>query len=140
VQVALPVAGEGASPEYSEYFDPKVDISLRRAALKQMFSDPHFNVMDGLDTYVDDYSKPDPIPEAMLRQLNQAKDLFLFDDEKRSGATAADTMPEVTGEAESAGSATVADALTPPIDGCDAAAGNATGAGVAPSHAVRGNR
>ena len=30
--------------------------------MKKLFSDPHFNVMDGLDTYIDDYGKPDPIP------------------------------------------------------------------------------
>ena len=30
--------------------------------MKKLFSDPHFNVMDGLDTYIDDYGKPDPLP------------------------------------------------------------------------------
>ena len=77
-------ATAGASPEYREFFDPRVDEKLRRTALKKMFSDPHFNVMDGLDTYIDDYSIADPIPAAMLRQLNQAKELFLFDDEKKT--------------------------------------------------------
>src|SRR5262245_59865411 len=28
------------------FFDPRVDESLRRKALKQLFRDPHFNVMD----------------------------------------------------------------------------------------------
>jgi hypothetical protein len=79
---------EPATPEFREFFDPKVDEVLRRAALKKLFSDPHFNVMDGLDTYIDDYSKPDPIPAAMLRQLNQSKDLFLFDEEQEAGARA----------------------------------------------------
>ena len=41
--------------------------------MKKLFADPHFNVMDGLDTYIDDYAKPDPIPPAMLRQLASAK-------------------------------------------------------------------
>ena len=41
------------------------------AALKKLFSDPHFNVMDGLDTYIDDYGKPDPIPPSMLRAHSQ---------------------------------------------------------------------
>ncbi len=77
---------EGGKPEYREFFDPKVDEKVRRTALKKLFSDPHFNVMDGLDTYIDDYSKPDPIPEAMLRQLNQAKNLFLFDEKKEPDA------------------------------------------------------
>ena len=68
-------------PEYREFFDPRVDEKLRRTALKKLFSEPQFNVMDGLDTYIDDYSKPDPIPEAMLRRLNQAKDLLLFEEQ-----------------------------------------------------------
>ena len=49
--------------------------------MKKLFSDPHFNVMDGLDTYIDDYGKPDPIPPSMLRQMVQSKFLGLFDDE-----------------------------------------------------------
>ena len=76
-------AQAGQGPEYREFFDPRVDEKLRRRALKKLFSEPQFNVMDGLDTYIDDYSKPDPIPDAMLRQLNQAKSLFLFDEEKQ---------------------------------------------------------
>ena len=53
-----------------------VDEDVRRAAMKKMFTDPHFNVMDGLDTYIDDYSKPDPMPAAMLAALTHAKDLL----------------------------------------------------------------
>ncbi len=45
---------------------------VRNAAFKQLFSDPHFNVMDGLDIYIDDYSKPDPLPLALARELLQA--------------------------------------------------------------------
>ena len=78
-----PAAGAqpDTGPEYREFFDPRVDEKLRRTALKKLFSEPQFNVMDGLDTYIDDYSKPDPIPEAMLRRLNQAKDLLLFEEQ-----------------------------------------------------------
>jgi Protein of unknown function (DUF3306) len=54
---------------------------VRNAAMKKLFSDPHFNVMDGLDIYIDDYSKADPIPEAMLRQMVGAQLLGLFDEQ-----------------------------------------------------------
>ena len=58
-----------------------VAADVKNAAMKKLFSDPHFNVMDGLDTYIDDYSISDPIPEAMLRKMVSAKFLNLFDEE-----------------------------------------------------------
>jgi hypothetical protein len=72
---------QGLASEYKDFLRPEVDEKLRQTALKKLFHDPHFNVMDGLDTYIDDYSKPDPIPEAMLKTLEHAKGL-LFDDDK----------------------------------------------------------
>lgn len=59
--------------DFSAFFHPKVGEDVRRAALKKLFSDPHFNVMDGLDVYIDDYSKTEPIPAAMLAGLRQAQ-------------------------------------------------------------------
>jgi hypothetical protein len=85
---AAPAAGEGAAPllpsiesltmesDYAQFFQPKVPEALRRAAVKKLFADPHFNVMDGLDTYIDDYSKSDPIPPEMLARLVQARDII----------------------------------------------------------------
>ena len=74
----------GLESEYRDFLRPEVDASLRRTALKKLFQDPHFNIMDGLDTYIDDYTNADPIPEAMLRGLNQAQGL-LFDREDEQG-------------------------------------------------------
>jgi hypothetical protein len=69
---------EKLTPEsdFSAFLANGVDEDVKRSALKKLFADPHFNVMDGLDTYVDDYSKPDPIPPAMLAALNHARDLL----------------------------------------------------------------
>lgn len=69
--------------DFSPYVAHGVDENVKRAAMKKLFSDPHFNVMDGLDIYIDDYSQPDPIPPAMLRMMNQSQFLGLFDDEKQ---------------------------------------------------------
>ena len=124
------------TPEYREFFDPQVDEKLRRTALRKLFSDPHFNVMDGLDTYIDDYSKPDPIPEAMLRQLNQAKDLFLFDDEKKTAEGAGNEASAASGGAAAASPVEAANTTTlqdpPPASAADEAAGVATSAAAAP--------
>src|SRR4029077_3412606 len=55
--------------DFTAFLKPDVDANLKRAALKQLFRDPRFNVMDGLDTYIDDYTKADPIPPEMLAGL-----------------------------------------------------------------------
>lgn len=59
--------------DFQSFLHDKVEESVKRAALKKLFADPRFNVMDGLDIYIDDYSKDDPIPEAMLAQLEHSK-------------------------------------------------------------------
>lgn len=71
-----PVEELGINSDYRGFLHPKVDETLRRAALKKMFSDPHFNVMDGLDVYIDDYSVSDPLPAAMLAELKQAQKIL----------------------------------------------------------------
>ena len=69
--------GQGVAPE------------VKNAAMKKLFADPHFNVMDRMDIYIDDYSQPDPLPLAMLRQMNGAKFLNLFEDEDQGKDKAA---------------------------------------------------
>ena len=101
--IALPTLEDVAlltrSSDYSRFVQPGVDSNVKNAALKKLFSDPHYNVMDGLDTYIDDYSKPDPIPIAMLRQMNQAKFLGLFDDEDEETEIAAPPVTSTNGVA-----------------------------------------
>ena len=65
-------------PDFSAFMKPDVDPSVQQAALKKMFTDPHFNIMDGLDIYIDDYSKPDPLPPGMLERMVQSDMLNLF--------------------------------------------------------------
>ena len=48
-----------------------VDPALKGKALKTLFSDPALYPMDGLDIYIDDYTKADPLPEGWLEKLNQ---------------------------------------------------------------------
>jgi hypothetical protein len=64
--------------DFSAYVKPGIDPEVQKAAMQKLFSDPRYNVMDGLDIYIDDYSKPDPIPLDMLKKLNQSKMLGLF--------------------------------------------------------------
>ena len=64
--------------DFTPFMARGVGAEVRNAAMKKLFADPHFNIMDGLDIYIDDYSKSDPIPESMLRQMTGAKFLNLF--------------------------------------------------------------
>ncbi|MET2523898.1 DUF3306 domain-containing protein [Ralstonia pseudosolanacearum] len=72
--------------DFAPFVARGVDEAVKRAALKKLFADPRFNMMDGLDTYIDDYSQPDPIPPAMLRELRQAAELRLFETLDEAGA------------------------------------------------------
>jgi len=62
--------------DFTPFLQPKVDEAVKRQALKKLFQDPRFNVMDRLDVYIDDYSLPDPIAPDMVRQLLQAHSFF----------------------------------------------------------------
>ncbi|MGD9835578.1 MAG: DUF3306 domain-containing protein [Piscinibacter sp.] len=72
--------------DFTRFVARDVDPTVKNAALKKLFADPHFNVMDGLDIYIDDYGKPDPLPAGMLRQMVQSQFLGLFGDEKKPSA------------------------------------------------------
>jgi hypothetical protein len=86
---ADPAAPEAASPkaltlddarqltrdsDFKPFMAGNVTPEVRNAAMKKLFTDPHFNVMDGLDTYIDDYSKSEPIPESMRESANNPTD------------------------------------------------------------------
>lgn len=86
VPVLPPVEGLNMDSDFRGFLHPKVDESLRRAALNKLFHEPHFNVMDGLDTYIDDYSVSDPIPAEMLKQMKHAQDIIVAGEERRAEA------------------------------------------------------
>lgn len=79
----------GPDSDFTVFLREEVSEAVRRQAMKTLFADPHFNVMDGLDIYIDDYSLADPIPEEMLATLNQARGL-LFDQPGEAPASPAD--------------------------------------------------
>ena len=65
--------------DFRAYVDAKVPHEVRNAAMKKLFADPHYNLMDGLDTYIGDYGGADPLPLSMLRKMAGAEFLRLFD-------------------------------------------------------------
>jgi Protein of unknown function (DUF3306) len=113
-----PVESLTPASDFTPFMRPGVDGGVRREALKTLFSDPRFNVMDGLDVYIDDYSKPDPLPAGWLEKMAQVGRLGDFrlteegkvqaareaEEARRSAALrapeiAAEPVQEVTAEA-----------------------------------------
>lgn len=77
--------------DFSRFVAPGTSADVRNAAMKKLFSNPFFNQMDGLDTYIDDYSQPDPLPLSLARKLASAQFMRLFDEPADKPAT--DALP-----------------------------------------------
>lgn len=115
------------APDFSAFMKPNVDPAVQQAAMKKLFSDPHFNIMDRLDIYIDDYSIPDPIPMEMLKRMVQSESLGLFRkfedgpgakvlaESEEEKALVPESEPELTAAAE-----------PDPAEIADASAGNVT--------------
>ena len=78
--------------DFKPFMAANVSADVRNTALKKLFADPQFNVMDRLDTYIDDYSQPDPLPVAMLRRMASARVLNLLSDEDAEPAASTATL------------------------------------------------
>ena len=70
--------------DFKAFVARDVSPEVRNLAMKKLFADPHFNVMDGLDIYIGDYTHPDPLPEGMLRKMASAHAMGFFDHEKKA--------------------------------------------------------
>ncbi len=128
---ALPPVNElTLESDFSGFMHPKVDDNLRRAALKKLFSDPHFNIMDGLDTYIDDYSQPNPIPPAMLAGLRQAQNILAWAKETKEETAARFAPPPAENSAlpPTEQSTLPADEIAPPSEVVPAANAQPTAA------------
>lgn len=114
----LPIAKEGGAPteavadapaptlsdvgeltpasDFSRFVARDVAPAVRNAAVKKLFSDPHFNVMDGLDIYIDDYSRPDPLPLALAKKMVSADTLGLFNETANPAMSSDQAMADTT--------------------------------------------
>ncbi len=79
--------------DFKPFMARAVSPEVKNAAMKKLFTDPHYNVMDRLDIYIDDYGKSDPIPESMLRQMVSAKFLNLFEEKQPPEAAVSADAP-----------------------------------------------
>lgn len=65
-----------ASADFTPFMAHGVEVSVKRLALKRLFAAPHFNIMDGLDTYIEDFNTFVPMDPVMVASLNHAKALL----------------------------------------------------------------
>lgn len=86
------------SSDFQPFMQQGVASDVRNAAVKKLFTDPHFNVMDGLDIYIGDYNTPDPLPPGMLQKMVGAQFLNLFP----PASDALDPTPSLTGPGDAA--------------------------------------
>lgn len=96
-----PFVARGVAPE------------VRNTALRKLFADPRFNLMDGLDVYIDDYSRPDPLPAAALRQMASARFLRLVEDPTPQGGREDAHAPRVDSVAQCGSAAPAVPEATP---------------------------
>ena len=107
------VAALTRESDFSPFVARGVGDDVKRAAMKKLFTDPRYNVMDGLDTYVGDYNTPDPISPAMLRQLMAGFKQFVDPDAEAARAATTDAA---TGTATSPESPPSTSAVAAPVD------------------------
>jgi hypothetical protein len=70
-----PLESVSLDADFTPFMQAKVPEALKRQALKTLFKDAHFNTMDGLDTYIDDYTKFEPISDTELAGLSAWKSI-----------------------------------------------------------------
>ncbi len=89
---------ETLTPEsdFKPFMGANVEPGTRREALKKLFADPHYNVHDPFEAYMEDYTKSDPITPEMLKRLDHARHVLF--EEKSEVAKATEQPPAETAE------------------------------------------
>jgi hypothetical protein len=86
--VLPPVEQLTPESDFSAFMGEHVEDSLRRAALKKLFSDPHFNIPDAFEPFSGDWTVGEAIPDEMLASLNQARSVLFREEGKAAEAQA----------------------------------------------------
>ena len=90
---------EKLTPEsdFTSFMQPKVQDNLRRAALKKLFVDPHFNTPDPFEPFSGDWRIAESISPDLLATLNQAK---VLDFDKKEEEPKAEEKEKIEDENE----------------------------------------
>jgi hypothetical protein len=80
--------------DFSVFLGDGVDGETRRNALRKLFMTEHYRVMDGLDVYIEDYSRPALLAPEMLLTLDHAQALLQKTDESAEASAPPADTPE----------------------------------------------
>jgi hypothetical protein len=84
----------GADSDYSAFLAPGVDALLRRRALRKLFHSPKFNVLDGLDDYMGDFTSFEPLGNLVTADMRHQIE--------RAARRVAETLDQTADEARRA--------------------------------------
>ena len=87
-----PIEGLTPDSDFKPFMAANVDGETRRAALKKLFADAHFNVPDPFEAYSEDYTVGEKIPLDMLKRINEATKL-VFDEKAKTAQASAGPEP-----------------------------------------------
>ena len=71
-----PISAISLAEDFTPFMQSTVPQALKRQALKALFKEPHFNVMDRLDIYIDDYTVFEPISPEVMATLSSWKTIM----------------------------------------------------------------
>jgi hypothetical protein len=91
-----PVESLTFESDFAPFLRPGVAPDVRQSALRTLLRDPHFNVMDGLDVYIDDYTKPAPLAAATVAGMAQARYIFAPPQTRVNAAGVVEDVPAMT--------------------------------------------
>lgn len=122
-----PVESLTFDSDFTPFLRPGVAPDVRQSALRTLLRDPHFNVMDGLDVYIDDYTKPAPLSAAAVAGMVHARYIFAPPQTRVNAAGVVEEVPAVaetpaeTAPVEVSPTPCAADAPAAPLEGAHAA-------------------
>lgn len=96
VQLAEEIAHKGLDADFVPFMQAGVEEAMRRTAIQQLFKQPVFNVMDGLDVYIENFNVFEPIAAETLPTLAHARAILSFEQVQ----TAAEESPPTAGPAD----------------------------------------
>ena len=67
------LVAQGLDADFAPFMQKGVAEATKRAAIQQLFRQPVFNVMDGLDVYIEDFNIYEPLTAAELPGLAHAR-------------------------------------------------------------------